>query len=213
MRKILFGVIITLIILFSFKYCDDSKQGELELQESSALIQQQINNVGKLVVTEGHFSEVFNYKNSKEIFGEYFTSEKKALVVVNAEVTVAFDLSKIEYEVDEEKKTLRLTNIPEEEIKISPDLEYYDVQSDFLNPFEAEDYNKIKESVKKSLMQKIESSSLKSNAKNRLISELSKFYILTNSLGWTLEYNSNPINTLDELNNQVFIDNLQSIIN
>ena len=213
MRKILFGVIITLVILFTFKYCDDTKIDKKDLQESSVLIQQQIKNVGKLVVTEGHFSEVFNYKNSKEIFGDYFTSEKKALVVVNAEVTVAFDLSKIKFSIDEANKTLRIISIPEEEIKINPDFEYYDVQSDFLNPFEAQDYNKIKESVNQSLMKKIENSSLKTNAKNRLISELSKFYILTNSLGWTLEYNSNPISTFDDLNNQIFVDDLQSTIN
>jgi len=206
MRKILFGVIITLVLLFAFKYCDEFNEDKVVLQESSALIQQQIKNVGKLVVTEGHFSEVFNYKNSKEIFGEYFTSEKKALVVVNADVTVAYDLSKIEYKVDETNKKLQILNIPKEEIKINPDFEYYDVQSDFLNPFKAQDYNKIKESVKKSLMQKVENSSLKTNAKNRLISELSKFYILTNSLGWTLEYNNNPIKTIEELDNQVFID-------
>ena len=206
MRKILFGVVITLVVLFTFKYCDDTKEDKIELQESSVLIQQQIENVGKLVVNEGHFSEVFNYKNSKEIFGDYFTSEKKALVVVNAEVTVAYDLSKIEYKIDEATKKLQIINIPEEEIKINPDIEYYDVQSDFLNPFEAKDYNKIKETVKKSLMRKVENSSLKTNAKNRLISELSKFYILTNSLGWTLEYNSNPIKNLEDLNNQTFID-------
>ena len=208
MRKILFGVIITLIILFSFKYCEDKKGDNAEVQESSILIQQQVKNVGKLVVTEGHFSEVFNYKNSKEILGDYFTSEKKALVVVNAEVTVAYDLSKIEYTIDEDAKTLRITAIPEEEIKINPDIEYYDVQSDFLNPFEAQDYNKIKESVRKSLMQKVENSSLKRNAENRLISELSKFYILTSSLGWTLEYNSNPIKNLEDLNHQTFINDL-----
>ena len=213
MRKILFGVIITLVILFTFKYCEDTRDDKKELQESSVLIQQQIKNVGKLVVTEGYFSEVFNYKNSKEIFGDYFTSEKKALVVVNAEVTVAFDLSKIEFSIDEANKTLRIISIPEEEIKINPDFEYYDVQSDFLNPFEAQDYNKIKESVNQSLMKKIENSSLKTNAKNRLISELSKFYILTNSLGWNLEYNSNPISTFDDLNNQIFVDDLQSTIN
>lgn len=207
MRKILFGVIITLVILFTFKYCDDTKEDKMELQESSVLIQQQVKNVGKLIVTEGHFSEVFNYKNSKEIFGDYFTSEKKALVVVNAEVTIGYDLSKIEYKIDETSKTLQITKIPKEEIKINPDIEYYDVQSDFLNPFEAEDYNNIKETVKKSLMTKVENSSLKTNAENRLISELSKFYILTNSLGWTLEYKSNPINSLEDLNNQTFIDN------
>lgn len=213
MRKILFGVGIIIIILFAFRYCEDKKENKSILQESSVLIQEQIQNVGKLVVTEGHFSEVFNYKNSKEIFGDYFTSEKKALVVVNAEVIVAYDLSKIEYSIDEEYKILRITNIPDEEITINPDFEYYDVQSDFLNPFKAEDYNKIKESVNKSLMKKVNNSSIKTNAKNRLISELSKFYILTNSLGWTLEYNSKPIKNLEDLSNQTFIDDLQSTIN
>lgn len=199
MRKILFGVVITLIILFSFKYCDDNRKNTIELRESSALIQKQINNVGKLVVTEGHFSEVFNYKNSKEILGEYLTSEKKALVVVNASVSIQYDLNKIEFEIDEANKTLRILSIPEEEVKIFPDLEYYDIQSDFLNPFEAKDYNDIKNIVRASLEKKIEASELKTNAKNRLLSELSKFYILTNSFGWTLTYNENPLTSMEAL--------------
>ncbi|MFD1162930.1 MULTISPECIES: DUF4230 domain-containing protein [Hwangdonia] len=201
MRKILFGVIITLVVLFTFKYCDKKKEDKIVLHESSALIQKQIKNVGKLIVTEGHFSEVFNYKNSKEIFGEYFTSDKKALVVVNAEVTIAYDLSKIEFKIDEATKTLQIISIPKEEVKINPDLEYYDMQSDFLNPFEAKDYNAIKNTVKASLTKKIEASDLKANAKNRLISELSKFYILTNSLGWTLTYNDTPMESLDNFQN------------
>lgn len=193
MRKILFGVTITLVVLFTFKYCGDQKKEQLVLQESSNLIKEQISNVGKLVVTEGHFSEVFTYKNSKDVFGELLSAEKKALVVVNADVTVAYDLSKIEYNIDEVTKTLHIAQIPEEEINISPDLEYYDVRADFLNPFEAKDYNSINKTVKELLRNKIETSDLKSNAKNRLISELSKFYILTNSLGWTLAFNDTTI--------------------
>ena len=67
----------------------------------------------------------------RKFLGSFYLADKKALVVVNADVTVAFDLSKLEYEVDETNKTLRLKTIPQEEITISPDLEYYDVQSDF----------------------------------------------------------------------------------
>lgn len=200
MRKILFGVVITLVILFTFKYCEERKNSQVELRESSTLIKEQIKNVGKLVVTEGHFSEVFNYKNSKNYFGDYLTSEKKALVVVNAEVTIAYDLSQLEYQIDEPTKTLTITHIPKEEIKISPELEYYDIQSDFFNPFEASDYNQIKDIIKSSLSKKLENSDIKANAKNRLISELSKFYILTNSLGLTLKYNQTPIDTATELN-------------
>ncbi|MFV0565619.1 MAG: DUF4230 domain-containing protein [Flavobacteriaceae bacterium] len=201
MRNIIFGVLITLVVLFTFKYCDTKRANEVVLQENSALIQEQIKQVGKLVVTEGHFSQVFNYRNSKEVFGEYFQSEKKALVIVNADVTVSYDLSKIEFEIDEAHKILRITNIPKEDIKISPDLEYYDVQSGFFNPFEAQDYNIIKKKVVAALEQKMEQSDLKKNAQNRLISELSKFYILTHSLGWTLEHNQTVITNTENFQN------------
>ncbi len=199
MRKIIYWVVVLFAIFFIYKYFDNKNDDKIVLQESSALIQEQINNVGKLIVTEGHFSEVFNYRNSKEIFGSFFTSEKKALIVVNADVFVSYDLSLIEYKIDESTKTLTILSIPEAEIKINPDLEYYDIQADYFNAFEAKDYNDIKETVKKSLVKKLENSEIKSNAKNRLISELSKFYILTNSLGWTLKYNETTINSQDKL--------------
>ena len=157
------------------------------------LIQQQIDNVSKLIVTEGHFAEVYNYKDSKMLFGPLISAEKKALVVVNADVTVAYDLSQIDFEVDETSKTLRIKSIPEPEVNISPDFEYYDVTSDYLNMFDASDYNKIKKNVNASLMKKVEASSLKTNAQNRLLSELQQFYVLTNSMGWTLVYNDQVV--------------------
>ncbi|WP_425077696.1 DUF4230 domain-containing protein [Psychroserpens sp. S379A] len=199
MRKTLFGVIITLLILFTYKYCGDKKEHKITLQQNSALIEKQIKNVGKLIVTEGYFSEVFTYENSKSIFGDFLEAEKKALVVVNAEVTIAYDLSQVEYDIDKATKTLRILSLPKEEIKLNPDFEYYDMQADFFNQFEAKDYNNIKATVKQSLMKKVEASELKSNAKNRLISELAKFYILTNSLGWTLEYKQSSISDFESL--------------
>lgn len=199
MRKTLFGVIITLLILFTYKYCGDKKEHKITLQQNSALIEKQIKNVGKLIVTEGHFSEVFTYENSKSIFGDFLEAEKKALVVVNAEVTIAYDLSQVEYDIDKATKTLRILSLPKEEIRVNPDFEYYDMQADFFNQFEAKDYNNIKATVKQSLMKKVEASELKSNAKNRLISELAKFYILTNSLGWTLEYKQSSISDFESL--------------
>ncbi|MGJ8592018.1 MAG: DUF4230 domain-containing protein [Aquaticitalea sp.] len=200
MRKLLYVLILVLMVLFGYRLFFNNND-ETILKENSALIQEQIRNVSKLVVTEGHFSQVFSYKNSKALFANLVNVEKKALVVVNANVTVSYDLSQIQYELDEDTKTLKILSIPKEEINISPDFEYYDVTADFLNPFEAEDYNKIKDKVKGQLMKKIEASNLKSNAQNRLISELSKFYILTNSLGWTLQYEGNSIKSSDELQN------------
>lgn len=208
MKKVLLGVIITLTIVFVFRSCSEDKNEKSILQENSMLIQQQISNVSKLIVTEGHFAEVYNYRDSQELFGPLITADKKALVVVNAEVTVAYDLSKVDFEVDEASKTLYIKSIPEVEIKINPDFEYYDVSADFLNQFDASDYNKIKKNVNASLMKKVEASTLKSNAENRLISELSKFYVLTNSLNWKLVYQNQTVNLPEDLNltNQALID-------
>ncbi len=194
MKRILVGIIIAFLAMWIFRACWDNKEDKSILEENSMLIQQQIKNVSKLIVTEGHFAEVYNYRDSQQLFGPLITADKKALVVVNAEVTIAYDLSKIDFEVDPDTKTLRIEYIPEPEIKINPDFEYYDVTADYLNQFDATDYNKIKRNINVSLMKKVEAYTLKSNARNRLLSELSKFYILTNSMGWTLVYNDQPVN-------------------
>lgn len=199
MKKVLIGVVTVVIVFLVFKTCSDAKESKTILQENTMLIQQQIANVSKLIVTEGHFAEVYNYKDSKELFGPLVTADKKALVVVNAEVFIAYDLSKIEFELEEANKTLYLNNIPEPEINLNPDFEYYDVTADYLNPFDAGDYNQIKRNVNVSLLKKVEASSLKANAKNRLLSELQKFYILTNSMGWQLVYEDVPVDDFSQV--------------
>ncbi|MFS4417487.1 DUF4230 domain-containing protein [Maribacter sp. 2307ULW6-5] len=188
MKKVLAGILIALTAMLVYRSWGEHRAETALLKESSLLIQQQINNVSKLVVTEGHFSEVYNYADSRALFGPFIRADKKALVVVNAKVTVAYDLGQLQHELDAEKKVLRIAHIPEPEINISPDFEYYDVSADYLNPFDASDYNKIKQNVTASLMKKVERSTLKANAQNRLLSELQQLYVLTNSLGWTLLY-------------------------
>ncbi|RWX03802.1 DUF4230 domain-containing protein [Flavobacterium cerinum] len=191
-RKILIGAGALLVIFLAFRFCEFKKDSTSQIEET-ALIQEQIKNVGKLVVTEGHFSEVLTYKDQQKYFLDMISFEKKALVIVNADVTVSYDLSKIEYDIDEASKTITIENIPKEEIKISPDLKFYDVQQNGFNEFSGEDYNKINKTVKENLAKKIEKSSLKSNAQNRLLSELSKILILTNTMGWKLQYNGETV--------------------
>ncbi|UII74810.1 DUF4230 domain-containing protein [Flagellimonas sp. HMM57] len=199
MKKVLFGALIALASVLIYKSCTDDREEKAILRENSLLIQEELKNVSKLIVTEGHFAEVYNYKDSKALFGSLISADKRALVVVNAEVAIAYDLSQVDYEIEETEKTIYIKSIPEPEIKINPDFEYYDVSADYLNPFSANDYNKIKNTVKSSLLKKIETSSLKSNAENRLVSELSKLYVLTNSLGWKLVYNQKQIDSSTQL--------------
>ncbi len=193
LRNIFFGIVIAFVIVFGLRYCENRKDNREVLEANTALIQKELKNVGKLIVTEGSYAQVFSYNDSKNLMYGLFDARKKALIVVNAKATIAYDLSKVNTIIDEANKTVTITNIPEPELSINPNIEYYDVTQDYLNQFTASDYNKIKQRVEKSLRKKIEASELRTNAENRLVSELQKIYILTNSMGWTLKYNGKPI--------------------
>lgn len=201
MNRFIFGFIAALLVLGSIWYFVGKRENKDEIRANSAMIQQQIQSVGKLIVTEGYFSQVFTFKNSQNMFLNLMTSDKKALVVANAKATVEYDLRQMKTRIDEENKTVIITKIPEPVINIYPEIEYYDVTQDYFNKFEAKDYNKIKTSVTAQFHKKIESSGLKDNAQERLMSELVNIFILTKSLGWTLMYNEVLIENPEQMKN------------
>ena len=190
--KLIYLLLFIVIAVVAYKFFT-SKSESSTVEYNSSLIEKQIKNVGKLVVTEGHFSEVLTYKDQKKYLMDLVSFEKKALIIVNADVTVAYDLRQIKYDLDEKNKTVSVLNIPKEEIKISPNIEYYDVEQSTLNPFTGDDYNKVNKIVRANLAKKIDKSTLKTNAKNRLISELYNILVLTNTMGWKLEYNGEEL--------------------
>ncbi|GEP49395.1 hypothetical protein FNO01nite_00670 [Flavobacterium noncentrifugens] len=199
LRKIIYLVAAVLVAVLLFRYCEFKKEDASSIDYNTNLIQQQIVNVAKLVVTEGHFSQVLTYKDQDKYLMNMISFDKKALIVVNANVTVAYDLRQVKYDIDEKNKTITILNIPKEEINISPDIQFYDVTQSKLNPFTGDDYNKINKSVRANLAKKMEKSALKANAQNRLISELSKILILTNTMGWKLQYNGKTIERENDL--------------
>lgn len=200
--KLIYLVVIAVIAFFVYQFFTRSSNSST-IEYNSALIEKQLKNVSKLVVTEGHYSQVMTYKDQKNYFMDLVSFEKKALMVVNAEVTISYDLSKIKYDINETAKTITIKNIPEAELKISPDVHFYSIDESYFNPFGTADYNKINKKVKAEVAKKMEKSKLKTNAENRLISELSKILILTNTMGWTLKYNGEIIASQTTLKGKV----------
>lgn len=202
-KRILVGLGAIVIVVLLFRFCEFKNNDGTTQEYNTNLIQQQIVNVGKLVVTEGHFSQIMTYKDQDKYLMDMLSFEKKALIIINADVTVAYDLRQMKYDIDEKNKMITILFIPKEEIKISPDIQFYNVEQSKLNPFTGDDYNKINKKVKADLALKIGKSSLKSNAQNRLISELSKILILTNSMGWKLQYEDQIITTENDFGQKI----------
>ncbi|MFT4612650.1 MAG: hypothetical protein ACJA1H_002911 [Glaciecola sp.] len=53
MRKIFFGIVITLTLVFRLRYCEHQKDDREQLAANAALIEKQLKNAGKLIVTKG----------------------------------------------------------------------------------------------------------------------------------------------------------------
>ncbi len=183
MKKIGIYILVCLIGFFIAKLMYKNER-KAETNEDIQIVIQSINNISKLVVTEGVFSEVYSYKNEKKYFYDTFEFNKSAIVTVNARVQVLFDLEKMKIEIDSTNKRIKIRSIPIEEVVIIPDIKYFDIQQSTFNSFSKEELNSINKKSIEKIKQTAEVSELKKNAKKRLIIELSKIYQLSAILGW-----------------------------
>lgn len=187
-------IIVVLAVLFLYDFIRDRQATKGEIYAQSALIEKQLRNVSKLVVTEASYAKVYSYEN-KETYGlDIFSSEKNALVIANAKAQVAYNLRELQYDVNQSSKTITINYIPKAELSIDPNLQFYRMENGYFNKFNAKDLNSIKVKITKDLRKQLLKSDMMANAQNRLLSELSQIFVLTSSLEWELVYNGNQIN-------------------
>lgn len=155
------------------------KKVENHKKEEIQVVVNSIKSLSKLVVTSGSFSEVYNYSDSKKYFYNYLSFDKKAIVTVNANVEVGYDLSKLEIHIDSLEKKIYINKIPKEEVTISPNIKYFDLQQSQFNTFSKAELNKINEKSIDKIKETVEVTALKEKAKLMLFKELSKIYLLS----------------------------------
>lgn len=181
MKKIIFRISIFLVGVLGTLWLTKEKHTSVS---ESQLIYNGLEQIAKLQVTEGYFTEVHNYKDSKSYFNNILSFDKKALVVVNAKAQIAYDLKKLDVQIDSIHKRVLVSYIPEPEVTIVPDITYYDVQQSNFNAFIASDYNKIKKEVMYELEQNVVVADLKKQAHDRLFEELSRLLLLSKHFKW-----------------------------
>ena len=187
------GVLITLLY---FK-----KETKKQEKEQIQVMLHEIKNVSKLIVAETEVSEIYNYQTAKNYFYFPYDFEKKAIIIANAKVRVAYDLSKMKIALDSVNKRIILKNIPKEEIIITPNLKYYDLEQSVFNSFTKDELNKINQKAIDKLKETIDVSELKQKAKQKLIQELQKLYNITSVLHWEV---------VDETNGKIYLNHFKN---
>lgn len=168
----------------------EHKENSYKKEEIKVLVNE-VKNLSKLVVSEGTFSEMYNYSDTKKYFYDYISFQKKAILSVNAKVEVGYDLSKLDIQIDSVAKQIIINAIPKEEIVIAPDIKYFDLKQSQFNSFSKEELNELNEQSIAKIKETVEVSKLQKEAKTRLFEELSKIYQLSKIYGWEVVDNTN----------------------
>lgn len=154
--------------------------------ESSDMIMERVRQVNKLITIEGYFSEIYDYKDYKGFDVSFL--RKKALIRVKAKVSVGFDLTKMQYKFDEEKKIMTIEKIPLPEIlSIDHDIDYYDITEGTFNSFTPEDYNTLNRNAKEFIKSKVEASELMKMANNQTLKLIETLNLVIGNAGWKVE--------------------------
>lgn len=130
------------------------------VSESSHTIAESMRKVFKVVSAEGHFNEIYNYEETTKLFN-FIPSKKKALVIVQAKVLVGYDFEKFKWEIDEEKRKVKLLNFPAPQIlSTETDYKYYNIEEQFFNLFSKDDLAKIQQNGKRQVIEAAKKSHL-----------------------------------------------------
>lgn len=162
-----------------------------QLVQSSTILLERIEKVFKVVMAEGYFTEIFDYKDDKT-YWYLFKNSKKALVIAKAKVLVGFDFAKMRYHIDEKTNKMVVEYFPAPEVlSIDTDYKFYDIENGLWNRFNQEDYTNLLVDAKQAMNEKALTSDLPRIANNQVQFMM---YQLAASMGWNVNMQLPPTN-------------------
>ena len=148
MGFLIIGLLLGAVIMFLISKLP-GKRKQRVVKENSHTVVESIRKVFKIVFAEGHFNELYNFEETKKLFG-FIPSTKRALVVIKAKVLVGYDFEKCVWEIDEINQKIKMISFPEPEIlSIEPDYLYYNFDEGIFNLLGRADLTRIQINGKK----------------------------------------------------------------
>ncbi len=145
---LIIGLVLGAVIMFLIWRLMSSGK-EDKVAENSHTVVESIRKVFKIVCAEGQFNELYNFEETKKVFG-FIPSTKRALVIIQAKVLIGYDFEKCVWETDEANQKIKLVSFPEPEIlSIEPDYKYYNFDEGIFNLLNRDDLTRIQANGKK----------------------------------------------------------------
>lgn len=151
MVAILFLGLILGALIVSILQKDKKVAQPTVVKESSHTVMESMQKVFKIVTSEGHFNEIYDYKQTSKVLN-FIPTTKKALVIIKGKVQMGYDFSKAKWEIDEVNQKIKLVHFPEPELlSLETDYQYYNIEEQFYNLFSKEDLGNIQREGKEQI--------------------------------------------------------------
>ena len=181
-------ILLALFVLgfFAAKYWYQDRNREANVEENAQVLLERIRTVAKLVTVEGYFSEIYDYKDYWGYDLPFLS--KKALLRVQAKVSVGYDLEQMKFDLLPEERRIIISNIPRPEIiSIVHDMDYYDISEGAFNSFTEADYNRLNARAKEFIEAKALDSELMQKAEEQGNQVLDLIEFMGKNAGWRVE--------------------------
>lgn len=163
--------------------------GQTVTRENSQVLLESMREVAKVIAVEGNFSEIYSHEDYYSF--DIVAFRKKALLRVEAKVSVGYNLENMQITADDTARKIIISNLPQPEIlSVDHDIDYYDIQEGAFNSFTPKEFSDINARAKQFIEEKVKSDgSYLFNAaekqKNRMLETLG---ILAQTAGYELIY-------------------------
>ena len=147
---LILGLVLGALLVSIFNH--DKKQSQPTIiKETSHTVMESMQKVFKIVTSEGHFNEIYDYKDTSKLF-KFIPTTKKALVIIKGKVQMGYDFSKAKWDIDEKNQRIKLVHFPEPELlSLETDYQYYNIEEQFFNLFSKEDLANIQREGKEQI--------------------------------------------------------------
>lgn len=180
------ALVLSIYYLFSKKAFFKSKA-----KEQSVILLEKMRNVSKLITVEGNMNEIMHFQDEKNAILNIISSKKKAIVMANAKIFIGFDMKKMQFQANADKRQIQVISFPEPEVlSMETHLDFYDLQNGLFNKFDASELTDLNKKVKQNFTDKIPESELLLSAKLKALDTLKVMEEMVSTFGWHLKYDN-----------------------
>lgn len=190
----LLGILLGIILSGAMYFWVQKKTDNSSKKENTSffILKNQIHKMNKMVVVEQDFSMLQKTTVAYNILGKT-VSDNQIMTFTTTHAQVSYDLSKMKITVDSIGKKLIITELPNADIKITPNVEIESIDDSFFHRVKDDQLREITAKAKTEAIKRVDKNQLRTEGRKQLLQNLNQIFVLAKALNYTIHDETHSI--------------------